>query len=161
MSVRNCKSSLWARSTKAVQSSCEMQWLVALRLQYVIQMSSAKRRENHLALVAHGWGPIVNSFPLGGFNNAGNRPRRNSTPHSSTISMSVDNLHSIKQQLCSWLVLTRTLHTAPVGKVSFYRQHSRLHHCHTELSSHVWNPCRPPHPTSPFSKTARSSRSMA
>ena len=35
--------------SKAAQSSCARQWMVALKLQYVIQMSSARRRENHLA----------------------------------------------------------------------------------------------------------------
>jgi hypothetical protein len=44
------------RGGSKVQPNCQKQWMIALKLQYVIQMNSAKRRENHLALKAHGWG---------------------------------------------------------------------------------------------------------
>lgn len=68
--------------------------MIALKLQYMIQMSSAKRRENHLALKSSRLWGNRELDPGCGFSNAGNRPRRNSTPNSTTTLMAQDNLHS-------------------------------------------------------------------
>ena len=39
------KAALERTGSKAVQSNCAKQWMIALKLQCVIQMNSAKRRE--------------------------------------------------------------------------------------------------------------------